>query len=123
MGPLTAFDQVVNSMKQEAGTVIARRAYFTSAEPNARPVVEVEIGMPTKSPRHSDEFQCSFLVRAAGSDRTETVYGIDGLQALLLALGYLEAVLQKLSTSSDLRLRCVGGESGDLGIRIPNFSS
>ena len=65
---------------------------------------------------------CSFRVKSPISDRTETVYGVDALQALLLALGYLEAILQRLDSSSGLSLCWVGGEALDFGIRIPKFS-
>jgi len=108
-------------MKQELGTVIARRRYFKAGDERQLPLVEVEIGAPAKSPHSKDEFLCSLRVTLADSERTEIVYGIDELQALLLALGYLEAILRRLDCSSDLRW--VGDENGDLGIRIPNFAS
>ncbi len=66
---------------------------------------------------------CSFRVKSPTSDRMETVYGIDALQALLLALAYLEAILQRLDSSSGLLLCWVGGEPQDFGIRIPKFSA
>ena len=63
---------------------------------------------------------CSFRLKSAEVDVVETVYGIDELQALQLALGYLAAKLQTLRKSG-LQLRWVGGDDGDLGIRIPTF--
>ena len=109
-------------MKPELGPVIARRRYFDARDVSGAAVVEVEIAAPAKSPHAEDEFMCSFRVKSPTSDRTETVYGIDALQALLLALGYLEAILYRLDRSSGLSLRWVGGEAEDLGIRVPQFS-
>jgi hypothetical protein len=110
-------------MKHELGTVIARRDYFSARNESATPIVELEIGMPAKSPHADDEYMCSFRLKAPGSERTETVYGMDELQALQLALGYAEAKLKALSSSADLHLHWVGGKDGDLGIRIPAFSN
>jgi hypothetical protein len=110
-------------MKHELGTVIARRDYFSAREESAIPVVRLEIGMPAKSPHAEDEYMCSFRLKVPGSERTETVYGIDELQALQLALGDAEAKLRALSSSADMHLHWAGGEDGDLGIRIPAFSN
>ena len=109
-------------MKPELGPVIASRRYFSARDVSPGVVVEVEIAAPAKSPHAEDEFGCSFRVKSPAWDRTETVYGIDALQALLLALGYLEAILHRLDISSDSLLRWVGGEPHDFGIRIPKFS-
>jgi len=65
---------------------------------------------------------CSFRVKSPTSDRTETVYGVDALQALLLTLGYLEVILRRLNGSLGLSLCWVGGEGRDFGIGIPRFS-
>ena len=62
---------------------------------------------------------CSLRLKSTNWERAETVYGFDELQALLLALGYLEAILKRLDSSGNLRW--AGGEAGDLGIRIPTF--
>ncbi len=77
--------------------------------------------MPAKSPHADDGYMCSFRLTTPGSERTETVYGIDELQALQLALGDVEAKLKALSSSANLHLHWVGGEDGDMGIRIPTF--
>lgn len=108
-------------MVQELGTIIARRAYFGAKTEDAPPVVEVEIGKPLPSPHAADEFMCSFRIRSDGTDRTETVFGIDELQALQLALGYLKAKLRKLSEASYPNLHWVGDQGADFGIRIPEL--
>ena len=110
-------------MKHELGSVIARRAYFDVGDMNRTSIVEVEIAAPVKSPHADHEFMCSFRIKSPGSEVTETVYGIDELQALQLALGYVEAKLRRLNTLSGLSLRWAGDEEGDLGIRIPTFST
>jgi hypothetical protein len=109
-------------MQPELGLLIARRNYFSTHDVSRATIVEVEIAAPAKSPHAEDEFMCSFRLKSPISDRTETVYGVDALQALLLALGYLEAILHRLQSSSGLSLSWVGGEAQDFGIRIPKFS-
>jgi hypothetical protein len=108
-------------MRTETSVVIATRSYFNAGNHDSSPLVHIEINSPTPSPHQSGEYQCSFIVRSPDSTRTETVYGIDPLQALLLALGYAEAELRRLSLTSSLQLRWMGGEDGDFGIRIPGF--
>lgn len=110
-------------MKRDLGPVIAHRTYFNSQDLSGGPVVEVELLAPSKSPHAEDEFMCSFRVKSPTFDQTKTVYGTDQLHALLLALGYLEAILHKLADSADLSLSWIGGEARDLGIRIPQFST
>ncbi len=107
-------------MRHEIGTVIARRHYFHSLD-SATPFAEVEIGAPTKSPEADGEYMCSYRLRSSAAERAETVYGIDELQALQLALGDVEAKLRGIEQSAGVRLRWLGGQEGDLGIRIPSF--
>ncbi len=114
--------QVCENMQQsELGTIIASRKYHAVGGKAPGLVVEVQIGKPTKAPRAEGDFLCRFRLRSSGQDCIETVYGVDELQALQLALGYLEAKLKMLVKSSGAQLRWEGGEAGDLGIIIPNF--
>ncbi len=108
-------------MKPESPPVIARRSYFSAPDVERVKVVEIEIFAPTKSPHREDEFMCSFRVKSPISDRTETVYGIDPLQAVLLALGYLEFILHSVESTSGMSLAWDGGAHQDFGIRIPKF--
>ena len=108
-------------MKSKPYPIVACRKYFRVGDVGPVPVVEVEIEPPVRSPHHEDEFMCSFHVKSAEAERNETVYGVDGLQAILLALGYLEAILSRLESSLGFRLNWAGGEAGDFGIRIPTF--
>lgn len=106
----------------EFGTVIARRSYFSSSDQSAKPTVEVEIGTPVSSLANEGEFSCSFRIRSADAELTETVYGADALQALQLVLGYLKLKLQMLGRDSGKPLRWMEGEASDLGINIPDFT-
>jgi hypothetical protein len=106
-------------VEQVPEKIIARRKYLRGGSEQQLPPIEVEIGAPVKSPYSGDEFMCSLRLKSANWERVETVYGFDELQALLLALGYLEAILKRLDSSGNLRW--AGGETGDLGIRIPTF--
>jgi len=109
-------------MKHKFGPVIAYRRYFVSGDADGATLVEVAVAAPVKSPHREDEFMCSFRVRSPASEQIETVYGIDALQALLLALGQIEASLHSIDRSSVPALRWVGGDAHDFGIRIPSFS-
>jgi hypothetical protein len=109
-------------MKHELGTVIARRDYFPTRTQSPAPFVTVEIGAPVKSTHADGEYMCSFRIKSPHSEHSQTIYGIDELQALQLALGHIEAHLRSLSSSENLGLHWVGGEEGDLGIRIPEYS-
>ena len=64
---------------------------------------------------------CSFHMKSPETVRKETVYGIDGLQAILLALASVKAILRGLETSLGFKLNWAGGDAQDFGIRIPGF--
>jgi hypothetical protein len=102
-------------MREELGVVIARRSYFGAADQTK---VEVELCAPVPSPHAPDEFMCSFRIRICDSEKSRTVFGIDELQVLQLALGQIHGELLRLNEKRGLQLRWVGDEQGDLGIRI-----
>jgi hypothetical protein len=107
-------------MKPEFGPVIANRKYFCARDMDPAHAIGIEIAAPAKSPDH-DDFSCSFRVMSPTFDRSETVYGIDALQSLLLALGYVQAILRELGSSSGGTLKWAAGDAEDFGIRIPQF--
>lgn len=108
-------------MNDESGTTIARRSFFFVNDERQTAVVEVDICKPLPSPHRTEEYMCSFRIRSEGSVKTETVFGVDELQALQLALAYLKAKLQEVNEASGSRLRWLGDEKGDLGIGLPEF--
>jgi Domain of unknown function (DUF6968) len=108
-------------MKPKPGRPIVRRRYFDPAAAK-RTVVEVEIDAPAKSPKRQDEFMCSLRIKAPVSNEETTVYGVDEMQALLLALGYVKSILHRLDETLGLSLCWVGGDAADFGIRIPKFT-
>jgi len=109
-------------MKKQFGTVIAARTYIVGTTSTQARAVHVEIAAPAKSPHAEHAFSCAFRVKSSGHNRIETVYGIDALHALLLALGYLEAILHRLRVPGGVSLHWAGGEDEHFGIRIPDFS-
>lgn len=109
-------------MKEPLGGIIARRRYFWVGDTEALAALEVEIGAPARSPVAENEFTCSYRFTYAGSEQSQTAYGVDELQALQLALGDLYAALRRVEGSEGRALRWEGEETGGLGIRIPNFS-
>jgi hypothetical protein len=108
-------------MPDEFGATIARRKFFRADDESRASVVEVEVCKPLPSPHLPDEYMCSFRIRSEGETDTQTVFGIDELQALQLALGYLKAKLQHMNEAAGSQLRWLGDETGDLGIRLPDL--
>jgi len=105
---------------KDIGSVIATRAYFSARNAGGAPVVTVQIGAPIKSSKAEDEFMCSFRLISPGVEQTQTIYGIDELQALQLALAHVDAHLRRIDKG--MGLHWIGGSEGDLGIRIPDYS-
>jgi hypothetical protein len=72
--------------------------------------VEVRIGAPEKVP--GGEWRCAFQVAISPDSAVQYAYGLDQLQALLMALVGVRAVLD----TSGLELSWEGGEPGDHGM-------
>ncbi len=111
-------------MKNESlGTVFATRNYFKLGDESRSPVVKVELAKPRPAPDALDEleFVCPYRISSGGSTQVDSATGIDELHALFLALASINSKLYRLSKSLGFPLAWVGGEHGDLGIRIPDF--
>jgi hypothetical protein len=64
-----------------------------------------------------------FQNKARESEQTYTLFGVDELQALQLALGFAADRLRQMNLSLSLDLKWEGDENGDLGIHIPEIGS
>jgi hypothetical protein len=79
-------------------------------------LVNVKVAVPTKTPDVADEWTCEYQIDGLGDGKTRKAFGVDGIQALLLALTYVST---KLYTSPDYEsgeLAWDGGLPGDLGL-------
>ena len=99
------------------GTVVAEREYRSG-----RRKVVVQIGTPRRASWKTD-FQCPIRFVVAGKTTLEAAYGVDSVQALMLAFDVVGAVLDVMSPP----VRWIGSSRpGDTGIykRIPmSFSA
>jgi hypothetical protein len=108
---------------KEIGLSIARRTYFDAGDETRSPVVEIEVGKPIPSPFATGEFLCAFRVTEEGRSVLDSAFGIDEMQALLLALSNVKSHLNVLNEKRGGTLRWLGDEMGDLGLVLKDFSS
>ena|ERR1039458_2986603 len=100
--------------------VIAARHYFGL---DGGALAAFEVGSPLPSQEAENEFYCPFRISIRGTTSIRSSYGVDALQALLLALGYIRAELQVLDEGLGGGLQWFGGAADDLGIQIPDVRS
>jgi len=83
----------------------------------SKKVVSIEIGKPEK--RKEDEFACPFQVNGLGDSRLQYAYGMDAIQALVMALDGIRVTLEKNGES----VTWLGGDEGEHGIPrfVPQF--
>jgi hypothetical protein len=98
-------------MSLEPNEIVARRRYVSASDPNR--TIEVQIGKPIRS-GDVEEYSCAVGMKSPENERVARIYGIDELQALLLALRF--AKFELLSNNSDWRW--ADGEREDTGIDI-----
>jgi len=99
------------SRRAEAGQWICTRR-FTAEVNGKRRFAIAKIGPPVKSGR---DWACKLFVSNAGMKEPMLVYGVDQMQAILLAF---EGVLTTLRNSG-IEWRWIHGEKGDIG--VPRF--
>lgn len=98
-------------------SVIARRSYrFIDASGRERPVT-IEIGSPNPFPDDTG-YRCPVRVDGLGDGVVREIGGIDALQALLLALRFLNTTLPAFAQEAGGRL-VWEDDSEDLGLIAP----
>ena len=78
--------------------------------------MSVELYAPTQSDL-SDDFQCGYKIEGIGAQKVKFAYGVDSLQALLLAMQSIGADLYSSDAAKTGQLRWLG--QLDLGIPVP----
>lgn len=101
---------------ENIGTVIAQRHLLLDGVQS----VLVRIGMP-KRRAGSDDWYCPYQTEGIGSGRIGISYGVDSVQALVLALSMVGAELycSKEYEAGRLGWDC-GAVKGDLGFPVPD---
>lgn len=96
------------------GPIVAERSLRTAGAGRA---VKLRLGMPRPLPK--SDWECPYQIVGLGKSQPKVAYGLDGLQALLMAVEALRVRIEK----SAKRLTWEGGEDGDNGLPrvIPTF--
>lgn len=99
------------------GQVVAERTYQLRSATGVRSVT-VRIGHPVPDPAPGGDWVCPVELRGAPrgqlSGDTQPIYGVDALQAMVLAVGYAQQQLAQLQHRSRGKLSWLG--SSDLGL-------
>ena len=99
----------------ELGTVVAERDFELVDEAGVRRPVLLRLGLP----RPADvDWVCPFEIADGQTSIAHVAYGVDGVQALLLALARADADLRFHARSAGARLEWLGrDELGLPGVR------
>ena len=71
--------------QSELGRPIARRKLTEEGVTGRKIVVLIGLPRPDRLSKHGD-WECPFLIEGVGESKVETTYGVDSLQALILAI-------------------------------------
>jgi len=83
------------------------------------PAIVVTVGMPCKYD-DTDEYYCPFQIVGLGRDSVNHASGADSMQALLLALKKIGAILNASEQAKSGRLYWFTEGNSDLGFPIPD---
>lgn len=93
--------------------VIAVRRLWWANEPERE--VLVSIGKPEMTPGGEGEFYCPIQISGLGNDEfVQPIYGVDGVQAIELAIRFIGWRLSDINAKSGRRLRWEFEENGEL---------
>ena len=81
--------------------------------------MRVELERPIETAGHQD-FCCRFRIAGLGPDFSSHACGIDAVQALMLTIAKIEAILRSSHEFQDGRLTWLGRTNGDLGLTLPD---
>lgn len=97
--------------------IIARREIRATLPSGTECLVGVALALPTQTA--DSEWSCEFRIEGLPAEIRETAFGIDGIQALLMAL---EGIRVRLAEATHVAT-WVGGEEGDMGFpaHVPTY--
>lgn len=99
----------------ELGEIIAERELLLSGpEAGSARTVRVVLGKPQPFP-DSPDYYCPYQIKGIGDEKIRHMGGVDGIQAIQLALQTLGAELQALNQRLNGKLRWNGNREGSLG--------
>ncbi len=101
---------------EEIGDPVAVRTFVVLGDPPRQ--ISVVIGKPRRY-EGSDDYSCPYQVTGLGNGKIRFVVGIDGVQALQLAMRAIGALLSLSPEGKNGLLRWEGDDAGDLGFPRP----
>jgi hypothetical protein len=103
----------------ELGEAVAERRVEAVAEDGSRTSVVVRIGRPMPDTLPGGDWYCPRQIVGLGEESVAASFGVDSLQALLLAVYALRLDLAERAEAASVRLDWLG--QPDLGLRVdPN---
>jgi hypothetical protein len=88
----------------DLGTVIVERYFEAKDEAGDEKEVILRIGMPVRSSQPGEDWCCPYQIDGIEESRVRVAFGIDSLQAFLLALEKAKAELGYIQRVSHLRV-------------------
>jgi hypothetical protein len=85
--------------------------------PEGRPV-KVSVSPPVKLDTPDDHWRCSYTIEGIGDGKRREAFGVDGIQALLLALTQVSTTLYTSPEYMSGHLVWKNGKGSDLGLPI-----
>ncbi|AEB45605.1 DUF6968 family protein [Micromonospora maris] len=99
------------------GEVVAERRIVVIDPEGVTSELVVRLGKPDPDPlSHHGDWGCPFQVEGLGEDSVQTAYGVDSLQALLLAAYRVRLLLAEHAEQTSARLDWLG--QPDFGLRV-----
>lgn len=101
---------------EEIGDPVAVRTFVVLGDPPRQ--ISVVIGKPRRH-EGSEDYSCPYHVGGLGNGKSSFAVGIDGVQALQLAMRAIGALLYLSPEGKKGLLRWEGDDAGDLGFPRP----
>lgn len=98
------------------GDIVAERCIDVEDASGAAHEARIQIGKPVEDPRPDGDYLCPFRVVGLGDGAVRCAYGVDAVQAMMLAFKMIGAVLEH-HRNAGATLSWLGDE--DLGFPTP----
>jgi len=113
---MNILEEQLETTEVRLGEVIASRRLKFSRRGKSPVTVNVRIGRPRHWSSRSTDFICPFRVTGLGKPISGALYGVDSLQALLLTLQVLPAVIGQLTRQHKGVFTWLGNRNVDLAL-------
>jgi hypothetical protein len=83
-----------NSRRSNLGQVVARRILAEQGVARRKIVVSIGLPRPDTLSKHGD-WECAFLIQGVGKSKVQKTFGVDSLQALMMAIEGVRVSLEQ----------------------------